>query len=313
LIQTFWIHYSRRLIMTLIRLLCTGAAVTVSVLAILTTTAVFAGALWKFWYIFLILLLIPGVPNPFILVTVPWSWTITHSLRLFLGMRVELIESLNLEPGRPIILACNHPPSAFFPVLMWTMLWRLWKFPAGVSKAGNLVNLFGLLVIVPSLLMKAIIVTVRGRGWGAKMVGWFTRKLITRWSMLYVFIDVHRPESRKAQALYRRMVETIPQIAYHQRIGVYFYGGLYEAMRARPDALVLAVTMSYPEGAVGFRALWRIWRKTIYIQMVDVTGRLRSSMGERLQDSKPVRFMEVVNNLSTEADRFMVEHHPSSR
>ncbi|MBT4856900.1 hypothetical protein HON52_01800 [Candidatus Uhrbacteria bacterium] len=277
-------------------------------LVITTCGVLILGSVWKAWYVYLVLFLLPGMPNPANLMAWPWSAGITHSMRWLLKINLVVKNHTDLPRGRPVVLICNHPPAAFFPILVWASMTNLRLLPVVVSKASNLWNALLAIVIFPSLVMKALMVTTRGNGWGAWLVEKLSRLMVTRWSMLIIFADAHRPESKKALADYERMVEVVPSIQYQDRLGAYHYAGVYSALKALGlNASVVAATMSFPRGATGWKAPWRVYGETIAIRIRDVTHIFQSAMLEEVgEGGRPTKFIEAINDLACDEDSWII-------
>lgn len=259
------------------------------------------------------LLAVLGLPNPLILIAWPWAGAITWVHRVMLRVRFRAeVELSGILPRRPIILVCNHPPAALFPLMVWFVRY-VSLFPIAVAKAGVLVNpLMGPFVAGPAMLMRAVVVTTRGNGWGAKLIERSTRWTVTRYSALIIFADQHRPGSPKAAVDYERMRGRVPSIEWHQRLGAYHVLGIFTALKTLgPTAQVVAMDLSFPRKAVGWLAPWYIWNATIAVRLRDVTDRFQGAMGESDEKGKPpAPFMEATNDLATEADNFIARHNP---
>ena len=297
---------------TFVRIARTIAAITVSVVVIvLTGTAVLILA--PVCIAVYPLLAAMGLPNPLILIAWPWAGAITWVHRVMLRVRFRVEEELvGLVPRRPIILICNHPPAALFPLMVWFVR-HVSLFPIAVAKAGVLVNpMMGPFVAGPAMLMRAVVVTTRGNGWGAKLIERFTRWTVTRDSALFIFADQHRPGSPKAAVDYERMRRRVPSIEWHRRLGAYHATGIFTALKTLgPTAQVVAMDLSFPRKAVGWLAPWHIWKATIAVRLRNVTDPFQAAVAELGEGNKsPQVFMDQVNKLADEADDFIARYNP---
>lgn len=299
--------------MTLSRLVRFVAAVTLSVavivLAGLTILALAPVAVLTFP-----ILVLFRLPNPMILIAWPWSLAIVHVYRALLNVRFTVEVQLDhLRKRDPVICLCNHPPAAFFPMVVWAAMAYVRMWPLFVSKASNLWNpILAPFVVIPALLIKSLVVTKRGNGWGARMVAWSTRLLVTQYSVLIIFADAHRPESTKARKDYMRMLRVVPQIEWHQRLGAYHYQGAYAAIKTLgPTTQIVAMAFSFPRGAVSWLAPLRVMDQTLAFRLRNVTERFQKAMIELgPEGGKPVAFINELNRLVTQEDEYIASINP---